>query len=31
MNHISGAKVRRFGADNKEIAVFFFRLLRLKD
>ncbi len=30
MNQISDAKIRGFGDDSKEIAVFFFRLLRLK-
>ena len=30
MNQISDAKIRRFGADYKELAVFFIRLLRLK-
>ena len=30
MNKISGAKIRGFGADSKELVVFFIRLLRLK-
>ena len=30
MNQISDAKIRGFGADSKELAVFFSRLLRLK-
>ena len=31
MNQISDAKIRGFGAEYKEIAVFFVRLLRQRD